>query len=409
MNEVIFRKYARLVLGAGINLQVGQKVVVQLETYHGDFARVLVEEAYRMGAGYVLVEAGSPEDMAARVRFGAEGDLEYVPSWVVAKNQAMVDEGWARVFFFGPTDPDLMGSLDQGRLGVVQKAVREAGSVLSRAAGAGEIAWSGAALPTPGWAAKVFPDESPERAMELLWEQLIGILRLEDEEPTLYWRECGARTIERSRKLAGMGLGFLHFRGEGTDLRVKLLPGSIWAGGGCETAAGVMTIPNLPTFETFTTPDFRGSEGRVRITCPVTILGNTVRGAWFVFAEGKVVDFGADEGRESIERMFEVCPQSAYLGEVALVDESSPIFASGLTFHSILFDENATSHIALGNGYVHAAAGAEGKTNSELLEMGVNVSLLHHDVMIGGDGVEVDGVRASGEVVPLIRGGLFVF
>lgn len=409
MTEEIYRKYARLVLGAGINLQEGQKVLVHFEACHWDFGRVLVEEAYRMGAGYVEVEEGDPGELASRVRFGRDEDLDYVPSWVAERNRVMVEEGWARLFFFGPSEPDLMGELDKERLGRVQKAGREMGKILANACGAGEISWSGAALPTRKWAMKVFPDETPERAEEMLWDEVVRILGLDEAEPVLFWRKVGKRTVERSEKLEGMGLEFLRFRGAGTDLRVRLLPDSRWVGGGLDTVDGVMTIPNLPTFETFTTPDLRGTEGRARVTCPVEILGSTVEGAWFVFEEGKVVDYGADVGVEALERMFAICPQSAYLGEVALVDGSSPIFESGLTYHSILFDENATSHIALGNGYVSAAAGAEGKLGDDLLEMGVNVSLLHHDVMIGGDGVEVDGILADGEEVALIRDGMFVF
>jgi len=405
--EIYYEKYARLMLGAGVGLQKGQKIHIQMESYHLPFARVLVDEAYKMGASYVLFEATDPNGVAARVNYGQEEDLEYLPPWIEERNRVMADEKWARLSFFGSEFPDLMGSLDQDRLTIVQTVARKASRMISRACGAGEIAWACAALPTPQWAQQVFPEQAPEKAMELLWKEISTIVKLDEENPTEVWKEIGRSLKVRGKKLADLNLKTVRFTGPGTDLSVDCLPNSIWAGGASTSTDGVDFIPNVPTFENFTTPDYRGSEGRVRVTCPIEVMGSLVKGAWFEMKAGKVVDYGADENVKALEKMFAMCPQASYLGELALVDGSSPIYHSGKIFYNGLFDENATCHIAFGNGYVTAAGGAQGKTDEELLEMGVNVSLVHHDFMIGSDEVDVDGITEDGTVIPLIRKGLY--
>lgn len=407
MTEEIFRKYAKLMLGVGINLQQGQKLYVQLEAFHWDFGKLLVEEAYKMGAGYVLVEAGQPEELKARVTHVREEDLDYVPAWLSQKYQTIVEEKWARLFFFGSSEPDMASSLDGNKLGTIQKNLRKAAYTLAKACGAGQIAWAGAALPTPKWAAKIFPEVGEAEAYGLLWNEMIKILKLDTEDPCQEWRGIGEKISERATILTDNNFTHLHFRSYETDLKVGLLTASKWIGGGSATLDGLQTIPNIPTFETFATPDFRSTEGKVKVTYPVEVLGLTIIGAWFEFKDGQVVDYGAEQNKEVLDRLFDICPQAKYLGEVALVDSSSPIYQSGRVFHSILFDENAAAHIALGNGYVSAVSGAELLSQDELLDHGVNVSLVHHDFMIGDDSMDVDGFREDGTVVPVIRGGKF--
>lgn len=407
MTEEIYRKYARLMLEVGVNLQKGQKLYVQLESCHWDFGKVLVDEAYKLGAGYVLVEAGHPSELEARVMHSNVDDLEYVPAWVKDKFQTMVDEKWARLFFFGSSEPDLASRLDGQRLGAVQKAGRKASHLLAKASGAGEISWAGAALPTPKWAAKVFPEASEGDAYELLWKELITILKLDASDPSEEWKAIGENVSSRAERLTVQNFTHLLFKSKNTDLKVGLLDKGKWIGGGSDTQDGVATVPNIPTFETFATPDYRQTQGKATVTYPVEVLGLTILGAWFEFKDGKVVDYGADENKEVLDRLFDICPQAKFLGEVALVDSTSPIYQSGKVFHSILFDENATSHVALGNGYVSAVSGAETLSQEELLECGVNVSFVHHDFMIGSDDLSVDGVLQDGSLVPVMRDGKF--
>jgi len=407
MHEKTKRKYARLVLEAGVNFQAGQKLVINGEAYHWPFFVMVAEEAYKMGASYVSVEASHPGLTKARVDHAREETLKELPSWTDTKNKRMVEEGWARLSFFGSTDPDMVAGLDGKRFGVIQKVMRESGKPVSDACGAGDIAWCGSALPTPQWAAKIYNEEPSAELEERLWEAIVAILRLDADDPSAVWKAHGREMKQRCAWLESLELAEVRFDGPGTKLSVKCLPNAKWVGGGVLDEHGDGFIPNLPTEECFTTPDYRGTEGRVQVVRPVQVLGKSVEGAWFEFSEGKVINYGADKHEDALERYFEMCPQAAFLGELALVDASSPIFQSGLVFHCILYDENASSHIALGSGYPMAVDGGLEMTKDELMEFGSNVSLLHTDFMIGSPEVEVTGVTVAGEKVPLIRDGKF--
>jgi aminopeptidase len=405
--ELLLRKYARLLLTVGINLQKGQKIFLVLESCHREFAVIFTEEAYKLGAGFVLVELSDPFQLAARVNFSQSEYLDYLPSWTDQRNQSMIEEKWARVALFGPSEPTLMGTLDQERLSKVQAMQRKSARALSRAAGAGEIAWTVAALPTPKWASSVFVHETENKAMELLWQQLIKILHLEDEDPSQVWRDISEGIIHRGKILEQLNVAQLHFKSAQTDLTIACFKDSVWQGGSCSCRGEYVFLPNIPTFENFTTPDFRGTEGYAKATRPTEIMGTQVVGARFEFKQGKVVKFSADQNEEVLAQMFAMCPQSFYLGEVALVDNSSPIYQSGRVFSSVLFDENACCHIALGSGYVSAAPDTSGKSEDELLAMGCNVSLVHHDFMIGSDDLDVDALTNTGERISLLKAGRY--
>lgn len=403
-------KYARLLLEIGVNLQSGQKLIITAEPYHWDFLNLVAEEAYKMGASHVLVEAIDPKLLKARVDHGAEDDLGDVLGWIEKKNQSIIDEGWARLNLFGPTDPDLMGSLDGKRLGIIQKTQSKSGKPVSDACGTGQVTWCVAALPTPGWAAKVYDVEPSLEIEQRLWLAMVKILNLDGADPSAHWREKEQMLQQRCQKLIDLNLAEVRFSGPGTDLRVKCIAGARWIGGGIPTASDPEQsfIPNIPTEECFTTPNRRGTSGRMQTVRPVTVLGKSVIGAWFEFEEGKVISYGAKSDKSVLDDYFGMCPNASYLGELALVDGSSPIFQNGNVFHCILYDENASCHVALGNGYPMPVDGAVGMSNEEKLASGINVSILHTDFMIGGPEVDVTGYDQEGKEVPLIRQGDFV-
>ena len=206
-----------------------------------------------------------------------------------------------------------------------------------------------------------------------------------------------------------MKLDHLRFESEGTDLTIGLNSISRWEGGPAPLPDGRLFFPNLPTEEVFTTPDFSRTEGTVRVTKPLKVLEAMVEGAWFRFEKGKAVEFGADKGRDVLEKYLNMDEGSAYLGEIALVDENSPIASSGLLFGSILYDENASCHIALGGGYptcLNLPAGVE--SDEDLKAHGCNISLVHTDFMIGSSDSDVTGYDCDGKEYPIIRKGSFV-
>ncbi len=410
LEETRRRKYAKLLLEVGVNLQQGQNLVVTAEPYHWKFLNLLAEEAYKMGAAYVLVEANDPGLLKARVEYGSEENLDKLVSWSDKKNETYINEGWARISLFGPTEPDLMGSFDSHRLGIIQKVQSISGKPVSDACGTGKITWCVAALPTPKWAAKVYNLEPSIEVERKLWLGMVKILNLDADDPSEHWREKGQILQDRCEKLSELNLAEVRFRGPGTDLKVKCIAGARWIGGGIPTDKNSDNsfMPNLPTEECFSTPDSRGTEGRVQVVRPVTVLDRTVEGAWFEFEDGKVISYGAKANKDVLDDYFAMCPNACYLGELALVDGSSTIFQNGHVFHCILYDENASCHVALGSGYPMPVPGATGMTNDEKTAAGINVSIVHTDFMIGGPEVDVTGYDGLGKEIPLIQNGDFV-
>jgi len=146
----------------------------------------------------------------------------------------------------------------------------------------------------------------------------------------------------------------------------------------------------------------------VRATKPLSHQGSMIEEIQVRFEAGRIVEARASRGQQVLEKLLDTDEGSRRLGEVALVPHSSAISASGLTFLNTLFDENAASHIALGQAYSTCVRDGETMTAEQLAAKGANDSLIHVDWMIGSGELDIDGVTATGAVEPLMRKGEWV-
>jgi len=428
MTETVKIKFANLLLSA-VNLQDGQSLMVRCEPVHWWFVNVLGREAYRRGAKYVHVEANHSELYKARIDHSRDEHLAFVPGFRSIVQAQYVDEGWARIVIVGQEDPDLLATLNPERNGAAQKAIQAVDSPFRRAIQADKIRWVVTALPTPLWAAKVLGDVAgtgaePRDAEDKLWEIMEPIMRLDQPDPIAAWNAHSEVLGARQRALADLDLDSVQFVGPGTDLTIGLPRDAVWLGGGSKSpdglwflanlpteevfTDGLWFLANLPTEEVFTTPDFRRAFGEVTLTRPALILGRTVTGARFRFEEGKVVEWSAEDGEETLTALFAIDEQARYLGELALVDTGSPIYRSGLVFHNILLDENASCHIAFGSSYPGGIPGGEEMNPEEYRAAGGNFSAVHSDVMIGAPEVDVIGVTRDSSSVPIMTNGAWM-
>jgi aminopeptidase len=386
-------KLAELAL-YGTNLQPGQ--ILAVSTYPGkeELTRAIARKAYQRGARWVDVVTFDHLVKRERVAHAPEDSLGEIPPWLRHRLLWLSEERAARVSLSGPQAPDALAGLDPGRAGRdLLPFLPEVGEVVN----ARTTNWTIIPAPTAPWAQKVYPEAEPEAALDRLWEAIVHICRLEGD-PAAAWDARAAELKEGARRLTERRFDAIHLKGPGTDLTVGLFPSSAWAAGGAETVDGLPHHPNLPTEETFTTPDPERVDGHVTATLPLELYGSEIHGLRVEFAGGRVARIDAERGAEALRAAAARDDGASRLGELALVDGAGRIGPLGTVFYDTLIDENAASHVALGHAY---ARGVEDEADRER----INESTVHIDFMIGSPELEVDGLTRDGEVVPLLREG----
>jgi aminopeptidase len=379
----------------GANVQPGQIVSVGAMTGQEELARAVARAAYRREAIFVDVQYFDPFVKRARIEYADPDTLGFVPPWFPARLEMLAERGDARISFAGIASPDAFKGLDPALVGRDQLPwLKE----VSRIIGERATNWTIVPAPHREWAKLVYPELDDEAAYEKLWDELWHVLRLDEPDPPAAWDERTAVLKRSASALTERRFDRLELQGPGTELTVGLLPTSTWGAGDFTTRNGLRHLPNLPTEEVFTTPDPERTEGHVTSTKPLVLKdGTIVRGLRMSFQAGRAVDVAADENGGAIRSKVELDDGSGRLGEVALVDRQGRIGPLGTVFYDTLLDENAASHVALGNGFIFAV-GEE--------DLGrLNESSIHIDFMIGSPELEVTGVTREGERVPVLRGG----
>jgi aminopeptidase len=398
LNTEQLDRYADLLVEVAMNLQEGQEVDIDAYPEHAPLVRAVARAAYAKGASWVDVWYRDPYVRRALVDSPLPDDaLGRSPRWLVERANELGEARGTSLSIVGEPDTELFEGLDGRRVAAAQ--MLEVTTARRTQAAARRVAWSIAAYPTEGWARQVFGEPDVDR----LWEAIAATVRLDEDDPVAAWNEHIARLHRRCATLTEHRFDAIRFSGPGTDLTVGLLPESRWLGGGLQTAAGQRHVPNLPPEEVFTSPNWRRTEGTVRSTRPLHLLGAMVRDLELRFEDGRIVDVNASEGADVVRAQLEDDEQAPYLGEVALVDGASRVGQSGITFFNTLFDENATCHIAYGTGFPFVVDGTDDLTPEQRIEKGLNQSKVHTDLMIGGPEVAVDGITSGGDEVPLLR------
>ena len=407
MQKTRLRKYAKLIARMGANVQKGQDVYLYASIEQPQFIEMVVEELYKLGARKVHIKWQCSEMEKHHIKYQSLETLSTVDSYEEEELKFMRDNLVARVFV-GSSNPDALKGVDVNKMMTAQQA-KSPITKPYRDAIDGLHQWSIAAVPGKAWAKKVFPNERPAKAMELLWEAILKCTRV-DDDPIAAWEAHNKDVHDRCDYLNSLGLTELHYTASnGTDLRVGLMDEGLFCGAVEYTKNGVSFNPNMPTEECFTSPKKGVAEGIVYSSLPLSFNGDLVENFWVRFEGGKVVEAHAEKNDERLQKMIAMDEGAAYLGECALVPFDSPINQTGLLFYNTLFDENAVCHFALGRGFTDCVKGGHDMTKEQLAECGLNDSMMHVDFMIGTADLSIVGKCKDGTEVQIFKDGTWAF
>lgn len=397
----------RVAIEVGLGLKAGQELVMTASLDAVPLARRITEHAYRVGASLVTTLYSDDEATLMRFHHAPNEAFDRAAGWLYDGMGAAFKSGAARLAITGANplllsneNPDKVARANQA----VSKAYRPALELITRH----EINWTIVASATPAWAAAMFPNDTPDVALAKLWEAIFSTTRINVDDPVGDWKAHDTELHKRAAFMNAKRYAALQYRGPGTDFRLGLSDDHLWLGGGTTAGNGLYCIPNMPTEEIFTTPHKDRAEGTVTASKPLSYQGTMIDGIHVRFEHGRIVEAHASRGEEVLQKLIATDDGAGRLGEVALVPQSSPIASSGLTFFNTLFDENAASHIALGQAYSSCLRDGDKLTKEELAQKGANESLIHVDWMIGSDKLDIDGITASGTAEPLMRRGEWV-
>ncbi|WP_373898064.1 aminopeptidase [Haloimpatiens sp. FM7315] len=402
------KKYAELAVSVGVNIQKNQTLVVNAPIECADFVRLVAEIAYDKGAKNVVVRWNDEKLSLIKYLKAPFETFKEFPEWEAKGLEELAKNNAAFLSIYAE-DPELLKNVDPER---ISESIKSSSIALKKYRDYimnSFVSWSVISIPTIGWAKKVFPNLSEKEAIEKLWENIFNIVRADKENPIEAWNTHLKNLNNKVQFLNERKFKKLYYKSKDTDLTIELPSKHLWAGGGEYNKTKTYFVANMPTEEVFTLPLKTGINGTVKSTKPLNYAGNLINNFSLTFKEGKIVDFTAEEGYDTLKKLIETDDGSHYLGEVALVPFESPISNSNIVFFNTLFDENASCHLAIGAAYPSCLEGGDTLNETELEENGANTSLTHVDFMIGSKDLEIIGETKDGEKIQIFKAGNWAF
>lgn len=414
--EQKLEKYAELILKVGLNLQPKQRLLIggASSNYDGisfeaaPLVRIIAKKAYQMGARLVDVVWGDEQLRLLRFQYGPKKSLREYPKWRIDARLDISQAGDANLHISNP-NPDLLKDVDPSLILKFQlhllKGLKPVLDLVSQY----NLNWLVISTPNKAWADKLLPDIPPNERIQKLWDIIFKICRVTEDDPIAAWKNHNKNLHERCNYLNQKQYRALKLTSPETDLTIGLPKDHIWHGGNVTSQDGIEFTPNLPTEEIFTIPHKDKVEGVVKTTRPVFYQGQVVEECILKFSKGCIVDAKAKVGEEKFLKTIDIDEGARRLGEIALVPNSNPISQTGLLFYSILIDENASNHIAIGQAYKDSLKDSKELTDEEFMAAGGNNSLIHIDLMIGSGDMNVEGIMEDGTAEPVMRNGEWAF
>ena len=397
-------KLAEVAIKVGLGLQPGQDLYLTAPTSALPLARLIAEQAYKAGAGLVTTIFSDEDITLARYRYGSDASFDKAAGWLFEGVAKAFDANTARLAISGD-NPMMLAGQDTDKVARANRATAKAYKPAQAKIVSFEINWSIVPYPGASWAKLVFPDDAEDVAVGKLADAIFAATRISTPDPLAAWAGHNARLKERREWLTGKNFSALKYTGPGTDLTIGLADGHAWMGGASQSRNGITCNPNIPSEEVFSTPHRLRVDGVVRSTKPLSHNGTLITDIAVKFEGGRIVEAHASKGEDVLIKAMDTDEGGRRIGEVALVPHSSPISQSGILFYNTLFDENAASHIALGQCYSDCFIDGKTVTPEQIAQRGGNASNIHIDWMIGSGQIDIDGIGQDGTVTPVMRQG----
>lgn len=408
ISEGQLKKYAELAVGAGVNLQENQLVVIHSDIQHAPFARLIQMAAYEAGASNVWIDWTDEQSTKAFYIHAADRAIDHIPDWKAARFKEWEDAGAAYIHIISE-NVDIFEEVPKDRINRFDKASRTKLKDHHAKIRSHQVRWCLIAVPNSVWATKVFPDLREEEALQSLWQLMLKGSRADGENPVKDWERHHRAFESRKEYLNEKQFEALHFtNSRGTDLVVGLPNDHLYIGGGVTDPNGIPFFPNIPTEEIFTAPHKDNVNGKLVGTKPLIYGGSVIDDFHLIFNEGRITDYYAAKGQEVLHQLIETDEGSHYLGEIALVSSQSPLAQAGTLLYNTLFDENTSCHIGIGNASPSNIRNGASQSEEELKEAGLNTSLLLVNVTFGTEDMKIVGRKEDGAEDLLMKDGEFV-
>ena len=407
INENKIDKLANLAVKRGVGLQKGQNLLITAPIESLPLVRKIAEHAYKEGASIVTPLFTDSDITLSRFKYAPDESFDSATDWLFNGMGEAFDNNTARMAIAGD-DPMLLSQMDPDKVSRANKAMAKAYKPARERITEFKINWNIVSWPGSAWASRVFPELPLDEAIVKLADAIFDASRASVDDPIQAWDDHNEKLRIKTNWLNEKNFAALQYNGPNTNLRVGLADEHEWMGGASKAQNGIICNPNIPSEEVFTTPHAHKVDGTVSSTKPLSYQGTLIDNIKVTFKDGKIIEAHASKGEEVLQKVLKSDEGASRIGEVALVPHSSPISQSGIIFYNTLFDENAASHIALGQCYSKCFKGELDLSKEEISKRGGNSSMIHIDWMIGSDQIDVDGIDQSGHAVPIFRKGEWV-
>jgi len=404
INEEKIDKLANLAVKRGVGLQKGQNLLITAPIEALPLVRKISEHAYKEGAHIVTPLFSDSEITLSRFKYAPNESFDTATDWLYDGMGEAFDNNTARMAIAGD-DPMLLSQMDPEKVSRANKAMAKAYKPARERITEFKINWNIVSWPGSAWASRVFPDLPLDEAIVKLADAIFDASRASVNNPIQAWDDHNEKLRIKTNWLNEKNFAALQYNGPNTNLRVGLADEHEWMGGASKAQNGITCNPNIPSEEVFTTPHAFKVDGTVSSTKPLSYQGTLIEDIKVTFKDGMIIESSASKGEEVLHKVLNSDEGASRIGEVALVPHSSPISQSGIIFYNTLFDENAASHIALGQCYSKCFKGDLDLSKEEITKRGGNSSMIHIDWMIGSNEIDVDGIDQNGNSIAVFRKG----